>query len=99
MDMLTGGGDPINPPPFKFKTIPPMRTWVVKKYVGVGDSMILEEFDVAAHLMEPASFGVQFIKFEKVEGEISMYVARIIWNVEDIEEVARMPLANKIVTH
>ena len=76
--------------------IPAIRTFIVRKYDSDGDPV---EINIDAHLVQPGETGmVTFIDLERGEEGPMMRVHRVIYHVEDVEEVVRMG-TSKIITH
>lgn len=88
-----------SPQPF---TTPPYRTWIVRKYDSTGT---LTEQKVCAHIVEPyGADAIQFIDLEKDEMDPfrpTMWIRRIVFNVDDLEEVdiIRRSSRSTVITH
>ena len=97
---LAGGEDLTKTPtPYKSFRMPSFRTFVVRKWNA--DHTALVDIVLEAHLVqfiEPAH--VQFIDFEidADTGAPTSRLHRIIYNVEDVEDVDR-PIRSRLVAH
>lgn len=86
-----------NLPPPKFHLLP-LRTFMVRKYYTADNE--LTTLTIHAHLVNPLAGGmVVFVDFEQGETEPIMHIHRIIYNVEDVEEVLRTAPSRSLITH
>lgn len=70
-------------------TMPPKRTFVVRKWHGA-DAV---ELTVEAHLLQYSTTQpmAMFIDFEHTPNGLDTRVHRVVFNVEEVEEVMRIP--------
>ena len=79
--------------------LPPHRTFVVRKYDEV--SMANVEIVVKAHRIQVSESGrVDFIDFELDAEGPTMRLHRVLFNVEDVEDIDRVPPPSQyLITH
>lgn len=81
--------------------IPKHRTFVVRKLAWTGESSLTAETTIEAHIVQPNEHGmVCFYDLERnAIGEPAMRLHRVFYQVEEVEEVMRMPPVSRILAH
>ena len=78
--------------------LPPHRTFVVRKYDEA--QMAVVEIVVKAHRIQISEDRVDFIDFELDAEGPTMRLHRVLFNVEDVEDIDRVPPPSAyLITH
>ena len=79
--------------------LPPHRTFVVRKYDATQTTLV--ETVVKAHRIQVSESGrVDFIDFELDAEGPTMRLHRVLFNVEDVEDIDRVPPPSQyLITH